>query len=58
MSKFESRNVDIDELVNKTAIADEKIFVRGSEKYLELRNITYEHEGIWVCVASNTIKGI
>ena len=36
---------------------DEMIFLRGTEKMLEFRNISYEQEGQWVCVATNTIKG-
>ena len=36
---------------------DEKVFLRGSEKTLEFRNVSYDLEGQWVCVASNVIKG-
>ena len=37
--------------------AEEKIYLRGKEKFIEFRNISYEQEGEWVCVASNIIKG-
>ena len=36
---------------------EEKVFLRGNEKVLEFRNVSYEQEGHWVCVASNIIKG-
>jgi hypothetical protein len=36
---------------------DVKVFVRGTDKVLEFRNVSYEQEGQWVCVATNTIKG-
>ena len=34
-----------------------QIYSRGHGKTLTLKNVTYENEGKWVCVATNVIKG-
>ena len=31
--------------------------LRGQEREFDFANATYEHEGLWRCVASNMIKG-
>ena len=49
-------NDDVDVDVDDKNV-DEKVFLRGSEKTLEFRNVSYDLEGQWVCVASNVIKG-
>ena len=48
-------NVDDNNVDDKNV--DEKVFLRGSEKTLESRKVSYDLEGQWVCVASNVIKG-
>jgi hypothetical protein len=35
-----------------------QIYSRGFGKSLRMKNVTYEHEGKWACVATNTIKGL
>ena len=46
---------DGDDLGSKSD--EEKVFLRSSERNLEFRNVSYDLEGQWVCVASNIIKG-
>ncbi len=53
---YDDNNIDIDDGERRKR-DDEMIFLRGTEKMLEFRNISYEQEGQWVCVATNTIKG-
>lgn len=36
---------------------DEKVFTRGYDRIMEFKNVSYENEGHWVCVATNIIKG-
>lgn len=36
---------------------DGKVYSRGTGKKFQLRNVTYENEGMWVCTAKNAIKG-
>ena len=48
---------DVNEVKDRHKKAEEKIYLRGKEKFIEFRNISYEQEGEWVCVASNVIKG-
>ena len=35
-----------------------QVYSRGQGKTLILKNVTYENEGKWVCVATNSIRGI
>ena len=46
-----------DDMNDVSDVFDEKVLLRGTEKFIEFRNISYEQEGQWVCVATNTIKG-
>ncbi len=50
-------DVNVDDNGERRKRDDEMIFLRGTEKMLEFRNVSYEQEGQWVCVATNTIKG-
>lgn len=34
-----------------------RVYSRGQGKTLRLKNVTYEYEGKWACLASNVIKG-
>ena len=34
-----------------------QVYSRGFGKTLTIKNVTYEHEGKWACVASTPIKG-
>ena len=34
-----------------------QVYSRGQGKTLILKNVTYENEGKWVCVATNSIRG-
>ncbi len=36
---------------------DFKTYSRSKSRVVEFRNVSYENEGVWVCVARNTIKG-
>jgi hypothetical protein len=35
----------------------EKVLTRGYEMVMEFKNVSYENEGHWVCLATNMIKG-
>ena len=35
-----------------------QVYSRGQGKTLILKNVTYENEGKWVCVATNSIRGM
>ena len=48
---------DVPDVFERHVKNDEKVLLRGTEKFIEFRNISYEQEGQWVCVATNTIKG-
>ena len=48
---------DVTDAFERHVKNDEKVLLRGTDKFIEFRNISYEQEGQWVCVATNTIKG-
>ena len=35
-----------------------QVYSRGLGKSLILRNVSYEHEGMWACTATTVIKGM
>jgi hypothetical protein len=37
---------------------EEDIVIRSEDRYLHITNVTYEHQGEYICIATSTINGL
>lgn len=37
---------------------EEDIVIRSEDRYLHITNVTYEHQGEYICIATSTINGM
>lgn len=51
------QKVEGEKEAGKGGVSEAKVYSRGVGKRFQLKNVTYENEGMWVCTARNVIKG-